>query len=130
MSSTTASITTDASTVTAPADQRVVRHARRVHREYCNDTPFPRCHRSSACRGVRHDPFQGASAHPTHRRVAVRVVPNGPHRLFECPCLATFPFEIVAGELIAQHLAWTGVEQVPGTHQVQRGLCWSQTTDV
>jgi hypothetical protein len=45
------------------------------------------------------DAFQGSSSHPAHGRVSFEVVPDEPHRLFECPRFASLPFKVVALEV-------------------------------
>src|SRR4029453_263537 len=69
---------------------------------------------------LRHDALQGALAPPAHRRVALDVVPDGPHRLLEGPGPAAFPLQVVAVQVVVKHLPGASLEQMPGTHQIQR----------
>jgi hypothetical protein len=84
----------------------------------------------SGCRHVGQDALEGASARLGHDRVALHVVPDQPHRLLKCPGLAAFLFEIVASEVVAKDLPWTGFQQVPGGNEIQRGIGGFRATDV
>ena len=61
---------------------------------------------------------QGSSTHLTHGWVGVDVVPEHAHRLFESPCLAAFPFQVVAAEVFAKHPPRFDLKKMPGANQV------------
>jgi hypothetical protein len=60
-----------------------------------------------------HDAAECSPAHLTHDRITVDVVLDHAHRLFEGPCLAALPLEVIAGETLTQYLPWLGLEEMP-----------------
>ncbi len=91
----------------------------------CSSTP-----RKRSVRWVGGDPGQGAAAHVTQSRVAVRVIPDQADRLFERPGGAASPFQIVAPQRRAELLPAAGFQGVPGTHEVQSRIGRCQPADV
>ena len=81
-------------------------------------------------RFVGEDSFEGASAHVMHRRVGFGVVPDGTHGLLEGPCLAAFPFEVVAAEVVMEELSAVGVEEMPGCDEVEGGVGRAETPNI
>src|SRR5665213_1104788 len=79
---------------------------------------------------VRHDPIERALAHPTHRRIALDVVPNCTNRLLEGPRLAALPLEVVVAEVITKRSSRAGLEHVPRTDEVKCWISRAQAADI
>ena len=74
--------------------------------------------------------LDGSLTHAAHWWVAFGVVPAGAHGLLQRPCLAAFPFEIVAAQTGPQRFPWASVEQVPGADQIQGRVGGAKTSDI
>jgi hypothetical protein len=66
-----------------------------VRRQLAGAHEPPQCPRSEG-RFIRHDALQRPPTQLTHDRIALRVVPDQPHRLLESPPLAPLPFKVIA----------------------------------
>ena len=68
---------------------------------------------------IGEDLFEGPSAHATHWRIALVVVPDGTHGLFEGPRLAPLPFEVFAAEVVTEQVSTFRVEEMPGSNEIK-----------
>src|SRR5690348_13309892 len=68
------------------------------------------------------DTVEGPAPQSAHRRIAVDVVPDQAHRLLERPRLAALPLQVVAAQCPPERVARAPPQQVPGAHQIQRGV--------
>ena len=64
-----------------------------------------------------------------HCRIAVDVVPDRAHRLFEGPRLAALPLKVIAARR-SRSTCRGFFEKMPGANQIESGIRWAQTTDI